>query len=597
MNPLRILLAIVWATAAAVAQGVDADGPRTSPFRGMRLVEQRVEVQVHDDTWCELVSIDGLAAADLLARTRAIERQWWRRITEDLPAVFDALGQPLGTSAQIVVRDAASGDERDLGPVPLTEANRRRLVVANRARGNEPAPGDAAPAAPEAIRAVDARADLAQLRTLLDEQFAYRELRPVDLDRLLRDATTSLRGDTVPVVDLARAVDGVLRAFGDGHSRLDRALPEPGPFLPFLVQDVAGGPCAFRADRSELLDDGHPFVVALDGIAIERWLAAARARGTQGSPAMQRREAERGLRDLGALRLRLGVADAPQVRVTLRGANGALVEHAFDTAARRPLYGEWPRTRTRLLDGGIGYLRLPAMLGDAAFLDGIDTAMREFRGSKGLVVDVRGNGGGTRDALRRLAPYLLPADGAPRVGNVATVLRARGQPAAADALADRGLWPADWNGWSEPQRAAIAAAARGFRPSWRPPPARFSPWYWLVLDRADNANAYAYPAPVVVLIDRGCFSATDVFAAALGALPQVTLLGEATAGGSGRARRHRLGHSGLVVQLSTMASFQPDGTLFEGHGVLPDIAVEPQPTDAIGATDAMLQRAIEVLRR
>jgi C-terminal processing protease CtpA/Prc len=45
-----------------------------------------------------------------------------------------------------------------------------------------------------------------------------------------------------------------------------------------------------------------------------------------------------------------------------------------------------------------------------------------------------------------------------------------------------------------------------------------------------------------------------------------------------------------------MASFRPDGVLFEGNGVTPDVAVATQPGDLIGATDTALAKAIELLR-
>jgi hypothetical protein len=191
---------------------------------------------------------------------------------------------------------------------------------------------------------------------------------------------------------------------------------------------------------------------------------------------------------------------------------------------------------------------------------------------------------------------LLPEKGAPVVGNVAAIMLQKGAVVGPDALADRGLYQADWPGWTDAQRAAITQFARGFKPSWKLPAGKFSPWHFLVLDKKDNEKAFAYDKKVVVLIDRGCFSATDVFAAALGALPNVMLVGEATSGGSGRAAGHRLSKSGVRLQLSTMASFRPDGVLFEGNGVVPDVAVAAEPVDLVGGGDAVLQRALELLR-
>jgi C-terminal processing protease CtpA/Prc len=44
-----------------------------------------------------------------------------------------------------------------------------------------------------------------------------------------------------------------------------------------------------------------------------------------------------------------------------------------------------------------------------------------------------------------------------------------------------------------------------------------------------------------------------------------------------------------------MASFQPNGKLYDGNGIQPDIVIEPVPTDFIGRTDTFLDRAIELI--
>lgn len=578
---------------AAVLAQVSPDGPALSPFRAMRRVEAGIEVQVLDDKWYELESVAGVDAATLQKEARRLcGGADWKRITEDLPALLDAMGHRVGTKVDVGVRDLATGERKLLEQVEMTGENRRRLWQANnRAPRALPVIGDLFAAK---LSAEHVAGDLAALRRLLDTRFAYRELRPVDLDALLAEARARLGDGPVARAALVREVDRVLRRFGDGHSRLRESLAA-GPWAPFLIQQVDGGLVAFRADRSGFVDPERPFVVAIDGVPLARWLAAARDSVTHGSAVMQARDCERALRDVGALRRALELPQPGGIALSVRGEAG---ERTIDVpvAATKPVYGAWPRTETRRLDGDVGYLRLASMDDDPAFLDGIDAAMQRFRDTRGLVVDVRGNGGGSRDALLRLAPYLLPAGGPPIVGNVAAVLLEDGAAAPANALADRHLYRADWDGWTGPQRRAIAEFLKRFEPSWQPTPGRFSPWHFLVLDRAANPKAFAYEHPVVVLIDRGCFSATDVFAAALQAVPGVTVVGEATSGGSGRARGFALPNSGIRLQLSSMASFRPDGTLFEGHGVVPDVAVATRATDLIGATDAALERALELLR-
>lgn len=583
--------------AVLVALALPAQRADVSPFRGMRAVDAGIEVQVDDDTWWALDAIAGVETAKLLRDAKRLAgRRAWKRLTEDLPALLDDMGTKVGDRVDLSLRDLQSGKVVLRKDVAMTRENRQRLWQANVdaefARGR---PQPRRETAPRSLTAADAHADLEALRELLDTRFAYRTLRDVDLDALLRTAEAEFAGGEPTVERFTAVVDHVLRAFGDGHSRLDDAPAPRAGFLPFLVQQVDGGHAAFHGDRSGLLDDKYPFLVAIDGVPLAQWLEAAEARGTQGSAAMRAREAERGLRFLGELRAAMGQPPADAVRVTLRGKAGTKTR-TLSIASRPVAYGAWPRTATRRLDGDIGYLRIDRMVDDAAFLDGLDAAMRSFRDSRGLVIDVRGNGGGTRDALRRLAPYLLPANGAPVVGNVAAILREAAAGDRPDALADRGLYPLEWTGWSDAQRAAITAFAGTFTPSWQLPEERFSAWHYLVLDRSDNPAAFAYERPVAVLIDRACFSATDVFAAALGALPNVRLVGEPTSGGSGRAKGHALPHSGVRLQLSTMASFRPDGVLFEGNGVVPDVAVATQVGDLVGAGDAVLDAALRTFR-
>ncbi len=45
-----------------------------------------------------------------------------------------------------------------------------------------------------------------------------------------------------------------------------------------------------------------------------------------------------------------------------------------------------------------------------------------------------------------------------------------------------------------------------------------------------------------------------------------------------------------------MASFRPNGLLYEGRGIQPDIVMEPEPRYFIGQSDAVLEAATKTLR-
>lgn len=96
-------------------------------------------------------------------------------------------------------------------------------------------------------------------------------------------------------------------------------------------------------------------------------------------------------------------------------------------------------------------------------------------------------------------------------------------------------------------------------------------------------------------MDGYCHSAADIFVGAFKGRRNVTLIGMLSSGGSGRAKRYMLANSRNQVRLASMISFRPNGMLYEGIGVHPDIYLEKTITDLIGKTDSALDKAIELL--
>ena len=80
-------------------------------------------------------------------------------------------------------------------------------------------------------------------------------------------------------------------------------------------------------------------------------------------------------------------------------------------------------------------------------------------------------------------------------------------------------------------------------------------------------------------------------------IPGVILLGEPSGGGSGATRRFTLPESGIRIALSSMASFRPNGKLFDGNGVEVDIEMKPTIRDFLGKSDTVRRKAIELISR
>jgi hypothetical protein len=440
-----------------------------------------------------------------------------------------------------------------------------------------------------------ARRALDEFEAALDERWSYRHANGADFGgavAALRDKIDGGLSTDAFGIELQRIV-----ALGiDGHARVSGYTLPGGRSLPFLVEPAGERVVAFDAARTGFLADGFPYLTAIDGREIADWCRAAAQLVPKGSPQYRRHRSLGLLRNLAFVRAQLALPQTDTLEVTLAaGDGGARTTLQLRTATSPPSYGAWPRGGSRLLAGGVGYLRL-AFMDKASSVREILRWMPAFRHTAGLVVDVRDNDGGDRDALRRLYAYLAAPGDAPRVRNAA-VYRLHAAHREDHLAGAHFMYRADAAAWTPDERRAVAAFAGTFRPEWAPPAGQFSAWHYLVLSRRDGPDVYHYARPVVVLMNGKCFSATDVFLAGLQGLPHVTLLGTPSSGGSAGTREVGLGATPLRVRFGTIASFQADGRLFDGHGVRPDVPVAPTPESHIGGADNVLAAAVERVRR
>jgi carboxyl-terminal processing protease len=200
-----------------------------------------------------------------------------------------------------------------------------------------------------------------------------------------------------------------------------------------------------------------------------------------------------------------------------------------------------------LQEGQVAYIRVPSF-GDANHERKAIELVRQFASSRSLVVDVRGNGGGT-------TPRQL-------VG----------------ALMNR-----PWRPWLEstPQRIALLEA-QGF------PPLQASRENVLQTPATDG-----YGGRLFLLADRFCGSACEDFVMPFKTTGRATLIGEVTQGSSGNPYRTDLGR-GMRVSIGAVRYRFPDGSAFEGFGIVPDIPIERRIADIVANRDAAMERAQEL---
>ena len=271
---------------------------------------------------------------------------------------------------------------------------------------------------------------------------------------------------------------------------------------------------------------------------------------------------------LADARVLFGPAET-EVRLTLRD----LDRNVYDVTVRRPPdpYGGDEEARraaaeleydtmtvaeSKVLDGGWGYLKLNtfAWKKPRETVEKFDEALDALLDRPGLILDLRGNGGGYIDAMVEIAGHFVDD----RI--VLQYFQFR-QPGARYVVE---FW--------DPKRGGSAM-----------PPLHAKP------------RKPVYEGPVLVLIDAGCFSACEGFAGGLQSIGRVRVVGTGpSGGGSGWVGGSRL-PSGGIITFSQFVSWRPDGTQIEHNGVHPDVKVFERPTDWAEDRDAVLEKAIELL--
>ena len=234
-----------------------------------------------------------------------------------------------------------------------------------------------------------------------------------------------------------------------------------------------------------------------------------------------------------------------QVSLMIRGNEGTQVTLTIRRAgAEQPQTITMARRRltqrvvsTRILPSGVGYLRLTQFTQPSADLvaDGLRRLLQQ--GARGLVLDLRGNPGGLLEASINIASHFLDR------GVVVTLDSGRGQTTP-----------------------------------------------YMVRPREPK-----YTGPLVVLVDRGSASASEVVAGAL----QDTgtkLVGTRTYGKATVQAVYRF-RDGSGLRLTIARYLTPAGRDVETNGLTPDIEVSSVGAALGTADDAQLNRAVAVVQQ
>jgi carboxyl-terminal processing protease len=200
-----------------------------------------------------------------------------------------------------------------------------------------------------------------------------------------------------------------------------------------------------------------------------------------------------------------------------------------------------------LSEGAVGYIKIPAFNDPKFERTAIDFA-RRFRNAKALIIDVRGNGGGS-------TPYDLIGE-----------------------LMDR-----EWRDWSTSTPVQVAIdRARGAPLAQRRTESRRS-----------QPRKEAFTGRLLLLVDRFTCSACEDFVMPFKDNGRAEIIGEATEGSSGQPFFFDFGN-GMSFLVGAARHTFPDGSSFESVGITPTIPVERHIADVKNGVDPVLVRAKEL---
>lgn len=256
-----------------------------------------------------------------------------------------------------------------------------------------------------------------------------------------------------------------------------------------------------------------------------------------------------------------------------------------------PWFREWPveagdrsreqyeatrntRFAARNVGDGTVVVHIPSF-NDPAGIDGLFAAEGDrIRGAERLIIDLRGNGGGSDYNFRELGPLIYT--GPVRIVSNAALatednIRAN-ERIVADTTVPAGI------------RTAIAANVEQMRTA-------VGGWYEFPDRVFDDMVELELPRQVAILVDRGCASSCEQFLLVARQSRKVTIYGTATAGilDFGNVRTADMPGGTLRLNHPTTRSKRLPEAPVDGTGILPDVEMPPTETDPVGWVVRQLQ--------
>ena len=467
----------------------------------------------------------------------------------------------------------------------------------------------------------EALEDLYYVEQILKEHSSYQGLNAYNWQEIIATYAKELDASGISKTALGQFLTTLIGQLGDRHASV-RAYDLPDTFfLPFVVAPFEGNVVALRANKAkrqfDFLYNNYPYLSAINGTPIAEILTKICPEEIHAPAEAYFFRAVKQLRDIQESYAILKEELPKKSTFTFTGPKGdTIVElELLNRENRRARWDECFNYRApqgeelneeaiakqqfQLDTQNIAYIRISDMVAPEEapiFYQALHTFMADIASSKALIIDVRGNGGGTRHLIQELAQYLVHPDSI-HIVNVANQRRdTELSQAQISSLHHRFLYA--FEELDVEEQKAVQQFESKFKPMYTLSKEQFSPNYYMVFNGQklhEKSQRYHYEQPVYILANERSFSAASILVATFKGLPNIQIAGIPTDGSSGNSKSFYLPHSKLRLKISTMVSFQKNGYLLDGYGTAPDIELKRNLKQVFWQEDYQLKRLKEFI--
>jgi C-terminal processing protease CtpA/Prc len=476
---------------------------------------------------------------------------------------------------------------------------------------------------PEFLTKNEIEKDLAFLHQVLQRQSSYQGLNGYNYQGDFDKFVEKTNGQPITKYNFGLFLTKTVGKIGDRHSYIKNyELPDslyfPIAFAPFrdkvLIVDYVAGKREYKVWNAEF-----PYLKAINDIPVEEITRQILPGEILAPKISYFTNAVREFRDIELVFRTLNLDLPNPISLVLTNEKGADKEIMVNLVVGKQKARIWDErfyngafslreeqyndtaiiSRFFRLDNNIGYIQIADMIekGNApVFFDFLNKFMTRAERSKALIIDVRDNGGGTRDIIQELAGYFIHPDSI----YVVNIARQRGTlpltEGSKQGLHSRFLYAK--NEMDSREQASIDQFMSSFTPMYDLESKKFSEYHYHILNgQKVTKGKYLYNKPIYILANERTFSAASILVSIFKGLPNIKIVGVNTDGSSGNSERFELPNSGFQGKISTMVSYQKNGKILDGIGTEPDIFIERSLEQIFLKEDYQLNKLLEVINQ